>query len=63
MHGLIGSQVAFCFVVLFLGGLFVKTFEELSHQPMGFSSERILLVETTRRISSPLLRGHRCWNI
>ena len=35
MHGLIAAQVAFCFVVHFVAGLFVVTFERLSNQPTG----------------------------
>ena len=32
MHTLIAAQVAFCFLVLFVAGLFVSTFDRLSHQ-------------------------------
>jgi predicted permease len=46
MHALVGLQTAFCFLVLFVAGLFVATFERLSHQPTGFSAERVLTVET-----------------
>jgi hypothetical protein len=46
MHALIAAQVAFCFLVLFVAGLFVATFERLSHRPTGFSAERILLLDT-----------------
>lgn len=46
MHALVALQVAFCFVVLFVAGLFVATFDRLSNQPNGFSSERILNLET-----------------
>ncbi len=46
MHALIAAQVAFCFLVLFVAGLFVATFERLSHRPIGFSPERILLLDT-----------------
>jgi hypothetical protein len=42
MHALIAVQTAFCFLVLFVAGLFVATFERLSHQPTGFSAERLL---------------------
>ncbi|HEV2691227.1 MAG TPA: ABC transporter permease [Bryobacteraceae bacterium] len=42
MHALIAVQVAFCFLVLFVAGLFVGTFERLAHQRIGFSAERIL---------------------
>jgi predicted permease len=54
MGGLIAAQVAFCFLVLFVAGLFVTTFERLSHQPTGFSSDRILDLDTvTARAQSP----------
>ncbi|HEV2688530.1 MAG TPA: ABC transporter permease, partial [Bryobacteraceae bacterium] len=46
MPALIALQVAFCFVVHLVAGLFVATFERLSHQPTGFSAERILNLET-----------------
>jgi predicted permease len=46
MHSLIAVQTAFCFLVLFVAGLFVATFEHLSHQPTGFSAERVLALET-----------------
>jgi predicted permease len=46
MHALIAVQVAFCFVVLFVAGLFVATFDKLSNRPVGFSPERILNLET-----------------
>ncbi len=49
MHSLIAAQAAFCFVVLFVAGLFVVTFKRLSDQPMGFSAERILTLETVAR--------------
>ena len=47
MHALIALQVAFCFVVNFVAGLFVTSFDRLSHRPTGFSAERILNLETT----------------
>jgi predicted permease len=45
-HALIAVQVAFCFLVLFVAGLFVTTFERLSNRPTGFSAERLLLLDT-----------------
>jgi len=39
--------------VLFVAGLFVATFERLSHQPTGFSSERLLVVDTVARRPQP----------
>jgi len=46
MHALIAAQVAFCFVVLFIAGLFAATFNRLSDRPLGFSPERILTLDT-----------------
>jgi putative ABC transport system permease protein len=46
MHAMIAAQVAFCFLVLFVSGLFVATFERLQNQPLGFSAERILTLDT-----------------
>jgi predicted permease len=46
MYALIAAQVAFCFVVLFLAGLFVATFRHLSSQPLGFDAKNLLLLET-----------------
>jgi putative ABC transport system permease protein len=45
MHALIAVQVAFCFVVHFVAGLFVSSFDRLVNQPTGFSAERILNLE------------------
>ncbi|SPE41254.1 conserved membrane hypothetical protein [Candidatus Sulfopaludibacter sp. SbA3] len=54
MHGLIALQVAFCFIVLFVAGLFVTTFQRLSHQPTGFSAERLLTIDAgARRAQAP----------
>ena len=46
MHGMIAAQVAFCFLVLFTAGLFVKTFQRLSHIPLGYSPQGLLLLES-----------------
>ncbi|MGO8736372.1 MAG: ADOP family duplicated permease [Terriglobia bacterium] len=48
-HALIAVQTAFCFLVLFVAGLFVTTFERLSHLPTGFSADRILAVDAVAR--------------
>jgi predicted permease len=53
MHALIAVQVAFCFLVLFVAGLFAATFDRLSHQPMGFSTERLLTLETVAERAEP----------
>jgi len=49
MHALIGIQTAFCFLVLFVAGLFVATFQRLSNRPTGFSADRLLTLETVAR--------------
>ena len=49
MHGLIGVQVAFCFLVLFVTSLFVATFERLSHESTGFSAGRVLVADTVTK--------------
>jgi predicted permease len=46
MRGAIALQVAFCFLVVFLSTLFVATFQHLRSRPLGFSTDRLLLLET-----------------
>jgi putative ABC transport system permease protein len=53
MHVLIAVQVAFCFLVLFVAGLFVVTFDRLSKQPTGFSAERLVTLDTVARPAQP----------
>jgi len=53
MHGLIAVQTAFCFLVLFIAGLFVATFKRLSDRPTGFSADRVLTLETVARHRQP----------
>jgi putative ABC transport system permease protein len=53
MHALIGVQAAFCFLVLFVAGLFVATFQRLSNEPIGFSSERLLTLDTVTHQPQP----------
>ncbi len=53
MRALIAAQVAFCFLVLFVGGLFVSTFDRLSDQPTGFSAERLLVLDTVAKQPQP----------
>ena len=50
---LIAAQAAFCFVVLFVAGLFVATFNRLSRQPLGFSADRVLALEISARNPQP----------
>jgi putative ABC transport system permease protein len=54
MHALIAVQVAFCFLVLFVAGLFVTTFQRLSHQPTGFSADRLLVLDTVAKTPQPV---------
>lgn len=46
MRGAIALQVAFCCLVLFLSSLFVASFQRLENRPLGFSTDRLLLLET-----------------
>jgi predicted permease len=46
MQGAIALQVAFCCLVLFLSSLFVASFQRLQNRPLGFSTDRLLLLET-----------------
>ena len=46
MYLLVAGQVAFCFMVLQLAGLFVVTFQRLTDRPVGFSPERVLVMDT-----------------
>jgi predicted permease len=55
MQGMVAAQVAFCFLVLFLAGLFVATFQRLSNQSTGFSADRLLALETTSRPAQPFV--------
>jgi len=50
---LIGAQMALCMFVLFAAGLFVATFARLSNQPLGFSHERLLVMEAMTSTGSP----------
>ena len=53
MHALIAAQVSFCFLVLFVAGLFVTTFDRLSNQPTGFSADRLLVLDTVAQHAQP----------
>jgi predicted permease len=46
LHGMVAVQVAFCFVVVFVAGLFVGTFRSLKTRPLGFDVSGLLLLET-----------------
>jgi predicted permease len=49
LHSLLALQVAFSVVILLIAALFVSTFANLSHRPLGFTPERVLVVETGLR--------------
>lgn len=53
MHVLIAVQTAFCFLVLFVAGLFVATFQRLSNRPVGFSADRLLTLDTVAHRPQP----------
>jgi hypothetical protein len=48
------GQVAFCFVVLFLAGLFAMTEAKLARR---FVAERLLLLDTVTRFPQPPVKG------
>ncbi len=54
MYSLIAAQVAFCFVVHFAADVFVTTLRHLSNKPTGFSSERVLVLETVAKGELPM---------
>jgi putative ABC transport system permease protein len=49
----IAAQVAFCALVLLISGLFVSTFDRLSEEPIGFSPERLVTLDTIAQPSQP----------
>jgi len=53
MHALIAVQAAFCFLVLFLAGLFAATFQRLSHKPTGFSAAGVVNLESIAEHGQP----------
>lgn len=54
MHALIAAQVAFCFLVQFVTGMVVTSFDRLSSQPVGFRPERLLAVELVSAGAQPV---------
>ena len=57
MHLLIAAQVAFCFLVLFVAGLFSATFERLLHRDTGFSADRVLTLDVVAQRAEPPVVG------
>jgi predicted permease len=54
MNALVAAQVAFCFLVHFVAGLFVSTFDRLSNQATGFTAERLLVLEVVAKGEQPI---------
>ncbi len=50
--GLVAAQATFCAFVLFIGGLFIATFDRMANQPTGFSPTGVLALESAS--STPL---------
>jgi predicted permease len=50
----IAAQVAFCFIVLFVAGLFVISFKRLRDKPTGFVADRVITLETVSQPQSPI---------
>jgi predicted permease len=53
MQLLVAAQVAFCVLVLLMSGLFLRTAGRLSAQPIGFSTDRLLGLETVTAKPQP----------
>jgi len=53
MFAMIAVQVAFCFVVVFVGGLFIATYKRLSEVRTGFQVDRMLALHTVSSQSLP----------
>ena len=53
MNAVVALQTAFCFLVIFVAGLFAATFDRLSHRPVGFSTVRLLALETVSEKPRP----------
>jgi putative ABC transport system permease protein len=53
MYGMIAAQVAFCFLVIFISGLFVRTFESLANKPLGFAPDNLLLLDVVTQHGQP----------
>jgi predicted permease len=44
-RALVAAQVAFCFIVLFLAGLFLLTFRHLTSEHLGFEQDNVVLID------------------
>jgi predicted permease len=59
LNGLVAAQVAFCVFVYYSACLFIGTFERMSSQPTGFSSARVLTLETATKGKQPIENWRR----
>ena len=53
MRGLVAMQSAFCFLVIFVAGMFVATFDRLHNQYNGYSSDRLLNIDIVNPVNEP----------
>jgi predicted permease len=58
MNALVAAQVAFCFLVHFVAGLFVASFDRMANQPTGFTSDRLLVLDAVAKGPQP----HAHWD-
>jgi predicted permease len=54
MNALVGAQVAFCVLVLFVAGLFAGSFRRLTSQPLGFDADRLINLNAVTRQDASL---------
>ena len=59
MLGLVTVQVAFCFLVVFVGGLLVATLDRLARQPLGFVPQHLLTVQAVAATPRPVEEWER----
>lgn len=55
-RSLISAQVAFCVFVLFVAGLSVKTFSQLTHRPLGFETDEVSVLDVATTQPQSLAR-------
>jgi len=54
LNGVLAAQMAFCVLVLFLAGLFVSTFQHLTHRPLGFTAAHVLDMDCAASKKEPI---------
>ena len=59
MLGLVMVQVAFCVLVVFVGGLLVATLDRLAKQPLGFVPQHLLAVQAVSATPRPVEEWER----